>query len=77
MLKLLAYICPIGDGDGNKPDIVTFYHSTKIGIHTHDQLCADYKVGQKQKGGYLSFYFTFLMLQHSIHMLFIKLRGSN
>ena len=38
-----------GTGDKKKPEVITFYNSTKSGIDTSDQMCATYSVQSNVK----------------------------
>ena len=48
------------DDDGKKPDIVLFYNSTKGGVDTLDQMCAQYSTKRKTLRWPLTLFFTFL-----------------
>lgn len=48
------------DQDSNKPEIITFYNSTKGGIDTVDQLCNSYSVSRRTRRWPLAIFFSLL-----------------
>jgi len=49
-----------GSGEQMKPEIITFYNSTKGGVDTADQLCANYSVSRKVKRWPMVIFFSML-----------------
>lgn len=47
-------------GDRQKPEIITYYNSTKGGVDTNDQLCGTYNVGRRTKRWPLAIFFHLL-----------------